>query len=293
MTPSQEESKEGRSAAPSAAPARRGWWREVLYALAFYLVYSYIRNHFGSAAVSPDEALANARKVIDVERFLGLYHEPTIQGWFVHATGNGLAFGFAGARALMQLWNVLYGTLHFVVTAGALVWLYRRFGSDYPLWRNTLAFTTGLALLVYGLYPLMPPRLLPDCGTYGACLSQYPYVDSLATIGGLWSFDSGTMQSISNQYAAMPSLHFAWASWAFLALRPRLVHRWSRVAITVYPWLTLWVIVVTANHFWLDAAGGAAVLALGYAAARAVEAGWARFGTSPSDPGEIGAGASL
>jgi hypothetical protein len=193
----------------------------------------------------------------------------------------------------MQLWNVLYGTLHFVVTAGALVWLYRRFGSDYPLWRNTLAFTTGLALLVYGLYPLMPPRLLPDCGTYGACLSQYPYVDSLATIGGLWSFDSGTMQSISNQYAAMPSLHFAWASWAFLALRPRLVHRWSRVAITVYPWLTLWVIVVTANHFWLDAAGGAAVLALGYAAARAVEAGWARFGTSPSDPGEIGAGASL
>jgi hypothetical protein len=118
----------------------------------------------------------------------------------------------------------------------------------------------------------MPPRLLPDCGAYGACLGQYAYVDTLADVGGLWSFDSGTMQSISNQYAAMPSLHFAWALWSFLALRRRLTHTWSRVAITLYPWLTLWVIVVTANHFWLDALGGAVVFGSSYAAARAIEA---------------------
>ncbi len=274
---------------PAAEPNRRWWWREVLYALAFYLVYSYIRNHFGSAAVSPDEALANARRVIDIERFFGLYHEPTIQGWFVSSSGGGLTFAFAGARVLMQLWDILYGTLHFVVTAGVLVWLYRRFGSDYPLWRNTLAFTTGLALVVYVLYPLMPPRLLPDCGAYGACLGQYHYVDSLASIGGLWSFDSGTMQSISNQYAAMPSLHFAWASWAFFALRHRLGHRWSRAAITVYPWLTLWVIVVTANHFWLDAAGGAAVLGLGFGAAKVVEVAGGRSASRPTLPAGLGA----
>jgi hypothetical protein len=216
--------------------------------------------------------LDNARRVIDLEQLVGLYHEETIQGWFVSSTGGGVAYAFAGARLLMQLWNILYGTLHFIVTAGALVWLYRRFGPDYPRWRNTLAFTTGIALVVYALFPLMPPRLLPDCGIYGACLPQHAYVDSLSEVGGLWSFDSGTMQSISNQYAAMPSLHFAWAMWSFFALRRRLAHAWTKVAITLYPWLTLWVIVVTANHFWLDALGGAVILGLGYAAAMAVEA---------------------
>ncbi len=259
------------TAARDTHPKRR-WWREILFAVAFYAAYTFIRNRFGSSAVSPDEALANARRIIDIEQFMDLYHEETIQSWFVASAGGGVTYAFAGARVLLQLFNILYGTLHFIVTAGVLVWLYRHVGHDYPRWRNTLAFTTGLALVVYVLFPLMPPRLLPDCGAYGACLGQYAYVDTLADVGGLWSFDSGTMQSISNQYAAMPSLHFAWALWSFLALRRRLTHTWSRVAITLYPWLTLWVIVVTANHFWLDALGGAVVFGSSYAAARAIEA---------------------
>jgi hypothetical protein len=72
------------------------------------------------------------------------------------------------------------------------------------------------------------------------------------------------MQSISNQYAAMPSLHFAWSTWCWLALRP-VVHRRSlRLALAAYPWLTLFAIVVTANHYWIDAAGGALALGVGY-----------------------------
>ena len=76
------------------------------------------------------------------------------------------------------------------------------------------------------------------------------------------------MQKISNQYAAMPSLHFAWSIGAFLVLFRIREPRWPRWLIAAYPWLTLFAIVVTANHFWLDAVGGAVVLAVGFLLAR-------------------------
>jgi amino acid transporter len=188
--------------------ARRGlrWWKEVLTALVFYVVYSAIRNTQGSASVSETLAFRNARRIIRWEELLGMYHEEAIQdaviGW---------------GRALMSFWNLFYGTFHFVVTIGVLVLLFRRAPERYRRWRNVLAATTALALIGFAFYPLMPPRLLP---------ASYGYVDSLETFGSLWSFDSAAMQKLSNQYAAMPSL-------------------------------TLFAIVVTGNHFWLDAAGGA------------------------------------
>jgi len=103
------------------------------------------------------------------------------------------------------------------------------------------------------------------------------FVDTLQRFGGLWSFDSGTMQSISNQYAAMPSLHFAWSTWCWLALRPVVPRRSLRLLLAAYPWLTLFAIVVTANHYWIDAAGGALALALGYMIGTAITRGAARW----------------
>jgi hypothetical protein len=247
------------------------WWREILYVVAFYLVYSWIRNQFGSEAVSIDHAFDNARRIIDLEDALGLYIEPTVQSWFVSGqfADNGsvvLEYGFPGAKLFLQFWNIFYGTFHFIITAGTLTWLFVRFPSSYRKWRNVLMFTTATALLGFTLFPLMPPRLLADCGTFGACAVRYDFVDSLSDVGSLWSFDSGTMQKVSNQYAAMPSLHFAWSMWCFLALYRKLRSRWARLLIAIYPWMTLFAIVVTANHFWLDAAGGAAILTLGYLA---------------------------
>lgn len=256
------------AADPSAERRRLGlrWWREVVYVLVFYLVYSAIRNRFGSAAVEPAVALDNAREIIDLERAMGLYVEETIQSWFVSAGAQGFEYTFTGARQFLQFWNVFYGTFHFVLTAVALIWLFRSFPADYPRWRNTLAVTTLLALLGFSLYPLMPPRLLTDCGPYGACLEGFSYIDTLADIGGLWSFDSGTMQQVSNQYAAMPSLHFGWSLWCLLVLYPRLRRWWTRALVVAYPVLTLWAVMVTANHYWLDAAGGAVIVGLGYVA---------------------------
>jgi hypothetical protein len=248
---------------------RLRWWCEVAIVAIFYAVYSAVRNLFGSASVSPDHALAHARQVISVERAIGLFHEETVQHWFL------------GWSWFMWFWNVFYGTFHFAVTIAVLLYLFNRFPDRYRQWRNTLAVTTALALVGFSLYPLMPPRLLGVCGEYGGCINSN-FVDSLQRFGGLWSFDSGTMQSISNQYAAMPSLHFAWSTWCWLALRPVIQRRSLRVALAAYPWLTLFAIVVTANHFWIDAAGGVLILAAGYAIGSLITRTAARWRSSGS-----------
>ncbi len=234
------------------APARGRlrWWREILYILGFYVVYSLVRNA-GTGAESVETAFDHARQIIRFERLLGLYHEESIQDLFL------------GWRWFIRVWNIYYGSFHFVVTAGALVWCFRRRPDRYAWWRNTLAFTTALALIGFAFYPLMPPRLLP--GSYG-------FVDTLASYGGLWSFDSGTMKAVSNQYAAMPSMHFGWSSWCAFVLWPLARdRRWVKALLVAYPLATLFAIIVTANHFWLDAAGGAATLACGYGLATALD----------------------
>jgi hypothetical protein len=154
----------------------------------------------------------------------------------------------------------------------ALVYMFRRMSGRYPLWRNTLAFTTGLALVGFAFYPLMPPRLLP---------AGYGFVDTLKDLGGLWSFDSGPVAKVSNQYAAMPSLHFAWSSWCTFVLYPALRRPWAKGLAVAYPFITLFAIVVTANHYWLDAAGGALTLTLGFLLGRALTRFLARRGRQP------------
>jgi hypothetical protein len=246
------------AAAKELHASRLRWWREVLYILAFYALYTWTRNQFGSASVDSRLAYENAKLIIRIEETIFLFHEATIQGWFL------------GWTWFIQFWNVFYGTFHFGVTVGVLVWLFVRHRGYYAIWRNTLAFTTALALVGFSFFPLMPPRLFCDC-EWGAGEAdptfddaEHPFVDTLAVYGGLWSFNSGAMARVSNQYAAMPSLHFAWASWCALALWSRSRTRWVRILAVLYPIATLFAIVVTANHFWLDAIGGALVLALGW-----------------------------
>jgi PAP2 superfamily len=231
---------------------RLRWWREVLYVLVFYVVYSAVRNQFGSAAVSPTHALDNARRVIDLEKTLGLFFELRLQSVFLDA------------HWFLRIWNVFYGSMHFVVTASVMLWLYWRFPRRYRQYRTVLAWTTGLALIGFATFPLMPPRLLDAGGDLGAHLAAYPFADTLAEVGGLWSFSSGGMESISNQYAAMPSLHIGWALWCVFALYPVLNWRWSRVLLAIYPAITFFAIVVTANHYWMDALGGVVVFTAGW-----------------------------
>ena len=232
------------------------WWREIAYVVGFYGIYTLVRNQFGSASVGTEHAYTNAVRVIDLEKAMGLFHEATIQSWFL------------GMPWLLRIVNIFYGSFHFIVTAAVLVWLAARFPRDYPTWRNTILIGTGLALIGFSLFPLMPPRLLCDC-PYGAGPSAVAdalphFVDTLVVHGGLWSFSDSTMQAVSNQYAAMPSLHFGWALWCALVLVPRVRHRWSRALAAGYPVFTLFTIIITGNHYWLDAVGGALVIGLGW-----------------------------
>ncbi len=233
------------------------WWLEVALILFFYLIYSFARNQFGSASVSPGKAFENAEKIIDLEKSIGTFKELQIQEFFIDW------------KWFIQFWNVFYGTFHFGVTIFALVWLYIKFPSKYSRQRSFLLSSTGSALIGFSLFPLMPPRLLSNCGDFGACLSNtYPFIDTLSEIGGLWSFDSGTMQKVSNQFAAMPSLHFAWSFWCTLALYPILKSQKTKILISIYPLATTFSVIVTANHYWVDLVGGFVCLGFGFYATR-------------------------
>lgn len=237
------------------------FWVEALLLIVVYGVYGIVRNLFGSAAVEPGVAAANADTIIDIEKAMGLYLEADVQNAFIDWT------------SFIQFWNLFYGLFHFLVTFGALIWLYLRFPQEYRFWRRAGLIATTSALAGFAVFPLMPPRLLGDCGVYGACRTGQPFVDTVRDVGGIWSFESSGMDAISNQYAAMPSLHIGWALWSALILVPRLKPLWARGLAAIYPVLTLFAIVVTANHYWIDGVGGIVVVAFGWWASRTYE-GW-------------------
>jgi hypothetical protein len=267
------------------------WWREVLYVVLVYAAYSVVRNQFGSGAggaATAEPAFDNALRIIDIQRAVGLYFEDDLQRWYLDLPFQGL----------IRLWNLVYGLAHFLVTMSALIWLFRKVPERYRLWRNTLAITTLLALIGFASFSLMPPRLLDDPGIYGGCqiyaapnaaaeppeglpdeagvppCDRYGYVDTVAIHGGWASFGSDEMSRVSNQFAAMPSMHIGWSLWVVLVLFPQLRSRWGRSLVVAYPAVILFGIIVTGNHYWIDALGGAACLGLGYLIARSATRWW-------------------
>jgi hypothetical protein len=240
------------------AKSRLRWWKEILYIALFYAAYTIVRDLRGTRPVSRTQAFTNATRIVDLERWFGLFQERRIQAWFLHS------------HAVVRVLDDFYGTAHFFITLAALVFLFRCQPGRYPFWRNTLAITTALALIGFAFFPLMPPRLLPP---------GYGIADTLHTIGGLWSFDSGPMNAVSNQYAAMPSLHFAWSTWCALVLVPATKRPALKILAACYPAITLVCIVVTGNHYLVDALGGAVILAIGYGLARLLTSFLATIGT--------------
>lgn len=112
-----------------------------------------------------------------------------------------------------------------------------------------------MALVGYYLFPLAPPRLM--AGEH--------FIDTVQVHGTWGSMASGNLADMSNQYAAMPSMHIGWAVWCGVTIAVLATRRWVRMLGALYPVLTLLVIVATANHFWLDALGGVLCLGFGYA----------------------------
>jgi hypothetical protein len=149
--------------------------------------------------------------------------------------------------------NYYYATLHFVVTIACLVWLYMAHPRIYRGARTVLFATSLIALAGFYLYPLAPPRLLP----------QYGYTDTVLKFHTWGSLADPNIAEHSNQYAAMPSLHIGWALWCAAAIYLCARRPWVRALGAIYPVATLMVIVGTANHFVIDAVAGLAVFGLG------------------------------
>ena len=226
---------------------RSHWWREVLIIASFYALYTLVRDVRGDTPVSVFQATTNAHRIIRLERWFGLFHEANIQHWFLQY------------RELIRLADDYYGTIHFAAVVGVLLLLFFRYPYRYRLWRNTLAIASCLALVGFSFFPLLPPRLLPP---------GYHFVDTLQVFGGLWNFSSGAVSEVSNQYAAMPSLHTTWSAWCAVALIPLIRPWWGKVLVTLYPVLTILCIVITANHYFADVIAGLLLLVVSYFLAR-------------------------
>ncbi|MGW7024791.1 phosphatase PAP2 family protein [Streptomyces decoyicus] len=224
------------------APRTPRLWFEVLLIAVSYWTYSVIRN---AVPEQKTKALRNADWIWQAEHSLGIAVEHTVN----HAVNS--------VTWLIVTMNYYYATLHFIVTIGVLVWLYRWHPGRYAAARMALFATTGIALIGYYFYPLAPPRLMPDGG----------FVDTLIDHGTWGSMASGNLASMSNQYAAMPSMHIGWSLWCGITIALLAKPLWAKALGLLYPALTLLVIVSTANHFWLDAMGGALCLGFGFALA--------------------------
>ncbi|MFG2830622.1 phosphatase PAP2 family protein [Streptomyces sp. NPDC048434] len=221
------------------APRTPRLWFEVLLIAVSYWTYSMIRN---AVPEQKAKALRNADWIWQAEHSLGIAVEHTVN----HAVNS--------VTWLIVSMNYYYATLHFIVTIGVLIWLYRRHPGRYAAARTALFATTGVALIGYYFYPLAPPRLLPDGG----------FVDTLIDHGTWGSLASGNLASMSNQYAAMPSMHIGWSLWCGITLALLAKPLWAKAVGLLYPATTLLVIVSTANHFWLDALGGVLCLSFGF-----------------------------
>lgn len=219
--------------------ARPNLLLELLVIRAGYSVYSHIRT---AATGSVGAAEEHGRQVVAIEQALHI----DIELWANKAV--------ASAEWAESFFNFYYTSFHFVVPLSILAILYVRRPVDYRWARSSLAFATVLALLGFWLYPLAPPRLMPGMG----------FIDTVHGPQDLANPDYGAMTAVTNQYAAMPSLHFGWSLWCGLVvvlLAPKL---WMKLLGLLHPLFTAGAIVATANHWILDAVGGAAVVGAGF-----------------------------
>lgn len=246
------------------------WWRELAGIAVIYGVYTAIRGFKNDDLVAADRigwALLNWERAwnLDPEQFL-----------------NDI---LTKVTALAVPACYFYATLHYILTPVVLVWMYRRHPRHYLAARSTLLLATLLGLIGFWLLPTTPPRLLDGSGLN----------DTMAQVSawGWWGGEASAprgLGGLTNQYAAMPSLHCGWALWVGYLLVRHARRPWARAAGMLYPLLTTLVVMATANHYFLDAVAGFAVIGLAAAVVALVRRALARRqrlapATAPPDPG--------
>lgn len=222
-----------------------GWMdalRQLLLFAGAYYLYRIVRGMVDGRA---SLAFENARDIINAERSMGMFFEQDFQEW-----------ALSDARWIVDGANWMYVNSHFIVTVTFLIWLYLARNHAYYFVRNMFMVAMGLALVGYVVYPTAPPRFMPEWG----------FQDTVTGWVGLQAANNAN--ALYNPFAAVPSMHVAFALMiavpAILVVRNPII----RAFWGIYPFLVTVTVVVTGNHWWLDAALGALVAAVSAVAAR-------------------------
>ncbi len=240
--------------------SRRDLVEGLLVAVGF-LLYFAVR---GAVIDRPETAYRHALDVIDAQRYLGIFWEDNMNQWI------------ADRKFWAQTANIVYFWLHFPLIIAFGIYLYYGQRKKYTLMRDAFLLSGAIALVIYWLYPVAPPRVLPalaDQFDLNAPAYVGVFRDTVQEYLG-YGYQAQSTQAFVNPYAAMPSLHFGWdlllgagivwASW-------RQPWMWLTLPIGIFrPLSQIPAITATANHFFLDAAAGAVVAAVGFAVALAL-----------------------
>jgi PAP2 superfamily len=243
-----------------------GWLdvlRQVALFAAAYLAYRLVR---GLVEGDANAAFAHARDLISLERTMHVFVEPSIQAWA------------SGSHFVMVVCSWLYVNAQTTVTVGALVYLYLCHNRNFYFVRNMFMVAMAIALVGYAAFPTAPPRFMPEWG----------FIDTVGQVTGVHvNAHSASLNALTNLYAAVPSMHVAFALMIGWTLARLVRWRVARVLWVLYPFLMAFVIIATANHFIIDALLGALTAgASAYAAtwmARARPQAW-RFSTVSTAP---------
>ncbi|MEE1769905.1 bifunctional glycosyltransferase 87/phosphatase PAP2 family protein [Streptomyces sp. JV185] len=212
---------------------------ELLLIRVVYSAYAHVRL---AATAGRATAEHHGRQIHSIEQWLHIDIEHRVN----HAVVE--------IGRLRGFFDYYYSTFHFIVPLAILGVLYVRRPADYRWARSTIGFATLLALVGFWLYPLAPPRLMPGLG----------FIDTVHGVQDFAKPDYGSLTAMTNQYAAMPSLHFGWSLWCGLVVVALAPKAWMKALGLLHPLFTVSAIVATANHWVLDAVGGAVVVALGF-----------------------------
>ncbi|MFI6352227.1 phosphatase PAP2 family protein [Streptomyces sp. NPDC050743] len=228
---------------------RLRWWTELPLLAVVYAFYSGIRLLIRGEV---GDAVRNGVGILHAEQLAHLDPEH----WFNRLFSNHALLGIPADFA--------YASLHYIVTPAVMVWLWRRHAAHYRVARTWLMISTLIGLVGFAVLPTAPPRLLS--GGHG-------FIDTMAQYSsyGWWGTDASAPRGLghlTNQYAAMPSLHVGWSLWCGLMLF-RLGRHWLvRTLGIVYPVVTTLVVLGTANHYLMDTAAGVMLMGIGFALAK-------------------------
>jgi hypothetical protein len=232
--------------------------RPFLYEAALIILLYGLWQLVGSLAGQGDyTAVTRGRWIWDAERTLHLPSEHTLQGWVLPHP------------LLVQGANLYYASMHFTVLIIFLVWMFTRHRALYGRWRTVLALLTAACLLVQFL-PVAPPRMVPQTGMVDTAM-----VYGQSVYGSIGGFQA-------DQLSAMPSVHVGWAVLVAVAVCSVTKSRWRYLAV-LHAALTVFVVVVTGNHFWADGIVACVLLLLSLAAERGLRTLWQRLATARKD----------